>query len=88
MFFSCGSRWFFPINNIFFSSHLGGYTGTGRTSSTDYLYGNGTVRAGPNLPVSLDRHCVVRLDNDTAMVIGKYISLKSLLLSISYLFSS
>jgi len=48
----------------------GGYTGSARTSSTEYMYGNGTIRAGANLPVPLERHCVVRLDNDTAMVIG------------------
>ena len=56
------------------SLHLGGYSSTGRTSSTDYLFGNGTVKAGPNLPVTLQEHCVVRLDKDTVMVIGKYIS--------------
>merc|ERR1719400_466737 len=48
----------------------GGYTGSTTTSSTEYLFGNGTIKAGPNLPVPLNYHCVVRLDNDTAMVIG------------------
>jgi len=48
----------------------GGYTGSARTSSTEYIFGNGTIKAGANLPVPLQTHCVVRLDNDTAMVIG------------------
>ena len=75
----------FPTNNIFFSSHLGGYTGSASTSSTEYVYGNGTTRIGKKLPVPLRQHCVVSLNDDTAMVIGKYH--KSLILSISYLFS-
>ena len=62
----------FPyVLKFFSSSHLGGYTGSTTTSSTEYLFGNGTIKAGPNLPVPLNYHCVVRLDNDTAMVIGK-----------------
>merc|ERR1740129_2300216 len=34
------------------------------------MFGNGTIRAGANLPVPLRGHCLVRLDNDTLMVIG------------------
>ena len=56
----------------FFSSHLGGHTASAVTSSTEYIFGNGTIKTGPNLPVPLRTHCVVRLDNGTAMVIGKY----------------
>ena len=74
IFFAVAFLGFPYVLTCFFSSHLGGYTGSARTSSTEYIFGNGTIKAGANLPVPLQSHCVVRLDNDTAMVIGKYLS--------------
>ena len=39
-------------------------------NSTEYIYANGTVVAGPNLPVKIVGHCSVTLNDGNVMIIG------------------
>ena len=39
-------------------------------NSTEYIYVNGTVVAGPNLPVIISGHCSVTLNDGKVMIIG------------------
>ena len=48
-------------------------TGTRHPStlaSTEYIYANGTVESGPNLPEARDEHCMVTLHDGKVMIIG------------------
>ena len=45
--------------------------GTG-LNSTEYIYANGTVVAGPNLPTANHGHCSVTLHDGKIMIIGGY----------------
>ena len=49
---------------------LGGYGLEGKTSTTEFVYENGTSAIGPNLPVPVDYHCMVKLSETMIMIIG------------------
>jgi len=55
------------INGTLFAA--GGYNG-GSLSSTEYIYSDGTVAPGPNLPNSKNNHCSVTLHDGRVMIIG------------------
>ena len=39
--------------------------------STEYVYSNGTVIQGPELPSGIGAHCMVRLEDGRVMILGK-----------------
>jgi len=59
------------INGTLFSA--GGYNG-GSLSSTEYIYSNGTVAPGPNMPTARHQHCSVALHDGRVMIIGSMYS--------------
>jgi len=50
----------------------GGADGRSRLSTTEYIYANGTVQSGPNLPEARDGHCSVTLHDGKVMILGAY----------------
>ena len=51
---------------------LGGYSALYHFDTTEYIYANGTVVAGPNLPTANHGHCSVTLHDGKIMIIGGY----------------
>ena len=42
----------------------------GKTSTTEFVYENGTSATGPNLPVPVGYHCMVKISETKIMFIG------------------
>ena len=51
---------------------LGGNDNYYHLDTTEYIYANGTVVAGPNLPTTNHGHCSVTLHDGKIMIIGGY----------------
>ena len=49
---------------------LGGQAYEGKTSTTEFVFVNGTSAVGPNLPVPVDYHCTVKISETKIMFIG------------------
>ena len=47
------------VNNALFIT--GGHDGSSRLATTEYIYANGTVQSGPNLPKARNGHCSVQI---------------------------
>ena len=47
----------------------GGYDSS-ELATTEYIYANGTVQSGPNLPFGRDGHCSVTLHDGKVMILG------------------
>ena len=56
------------VNNALFIT--GGYDGSSELSTTEYIYANGTVQSGPNLPEARYGHCSVTLHDGKVMILG------------------
>jgi hypothetical protein len=56
------------VNNALFIT--GGHDGRSRLSTTEYIYANGTVQSGPNLPEARYGHCSVTLHDGKVMILG------------------
>jgi len=52
----------------------GGNDGSSRLATTEYIYANGTVQSGPNLPESRSAHCSVTLHDGKVMILGAVLS--------------
>ena len=50
----------------------GGYDGSSRLATTEYIYANGTVQSGPNLPEARYGHCSVTLHDGKVMILGAF----------------
>jgi len=50
----------------------GGWDGSSDLSTTEYIYANGTVQSGPNLPEARRGHCSVTLHDGKVMILGAY----------------
>jgi len=50
----------------------GGYDGSIYLANTEYIYANGTVQSGPNLPLARRGHCSVTLHDGKVMILGAY----------------
>ena len=50
----------------------GGYDGSSTLATTEYIYANGTVQSGPNLPVAREGHCSVTLHDGKVMILGAW----------------
>ena len=50
----------------------GGHDGRSRLATTEYIYANGTVQSGPNLPEARSSHCGVTLHDGKVMILGGY----------------
>jgi len=48
----------------------GGWDGSSDLATTEYIYANGTVQSGPNLPVARYGHCSVTLHDGKVMILG------------------
>ena len=48
----------------------GGYDGSRDLATTEYIYANGTVQSGPNLPMARSGHCSVTLHDGKVMILG------------------
>ena len=48
----------------------GGFDGSSRLATTEYIYANGTVQSGPNLPEARWGHCSVTLHDGKVMILG------------------
>ena len=48
----------------------GGSDGSSTLASTEYIYANGTVQSGPNLPQARSGHCSVTLHDGKVMILG------------------
>ena len=53
----------------------GGYDGSKSLDSTEFIFSNGSVNNGPNMPAARHGHCLVTLDNGKVMILGGYPSL-------------
>ena len=49
----------------------GGYDGS-FLAATEFIYPNGTVGSGPNLPTPREGHCMVTLPDGKVMILGGY----------------
>ena len=50
------------------------FSGTNSNSfsaTTEFIYANGSVLAGPDLPYAIQRHAMVRLHDGSVMLLGK-----------------
>ena len=56
------------VNNALFIT--GGFDGSSRLATTEYIYANGTVQSGPNLPEARSGHCSVTLHDGKVMILG------------------
>ena len=56
------------VNNALFIT--GGFDGSSRLATTEYIYANGTVQSGPNLPEARRGHCSVTLHDGKVMILG------------------
>ena len=56
------------VNNALFIT--GGHDGSSRLATTEYIYANGTVQSGPNLPEARSSHCGVTLHDGKVMILG------------------
>ena len=56
------------INDSLFIS--GGYDGSNKLASTEFVHADGTVTSGPNLPVAREGHCMVTLHDSKVIIIG------------------
>ena len=52
----------------------GGWDDSTTLASSDYVYANGTVENGPNLPEARQGHCMVTLHDDKVMIMGGSLS--------------
>ena len=50
----------------------GGYDGSRYLATTEYIYANGTVQSGPNLPEARWGHCSVTLHDGRVMILGAW----------------
>ncbi len=50
----------------------GGFNGAQILANTEYLQNGQPSEAGPDMPEALMSHCMVDIDDDTVMVIGKH----------------
>ena len=48
----------------------GGWDGSSALATTEYIYANGTVQSGPNLPEARYGHCSVTLHDGKVMILG------------------
>ena len=48
----------------------GGIDGSSRPATTEFVYSNGTVQRGPNLPAARSGHCSVTLHDGKVMILG------------------
>ena len=52
---------------------VGGSTQTNANSTSEYIFSNGTVKAGPITPyIGLQWHCLVRLDDGKVIIINQF----------------
>ena len=58
------------VNNALFIT--GGAIGISILATTEYIYANGTVQSGPNLPEARHGHCSVTLHDGKVMILGAY----------------
>ena len=58
------------VNNALFIT--GGFDGSD-LATTEYIYDNGTVQSGPNLPETRYGHCSVTLHDGKVMILGAYV---------------
>jgi len=58
------------VNNALFIT--GGNTGRNILATTEYIYANGTVQSGPNLPEARHGHCSVTLHDGKVMILGAF----------------
>ena len=57
----------------------GGYD-NGYLESTEYIFSNGSVSSGPNMPAARYGHCMVTLDDGKVMILGGYPTSKIVLI--------
>jgi hypothetical protein len=61
------------VNNALFIT--GGDDDSSTLATTEYIYANGTVQSGPNLPEARYGHCSVTLHDGKVMILGAIIPL-------------
>ena len=50
----------------------GGYYDTNEHASTEFIFSNGTIINGPNMPAIRYSHCMVTLHDGKVMILGGY----------------